>query len=445
MSGDAGPGGGTPGWRGDSGEGDAAQRVLAPQPPHPHAYVVFGAGARQKDVDRFCAAHTLGGVPYHVPFSAHPVGVSVMLLGGFGFLSRLHGLSIDNLVEAEVVLADGRIVIVNESEHPDLWWGLRGGGPALGIATRYIARAFPVPVVFAGNLIYRFHRATAPSLLRHFRDCVKGAPRELYANVLLTAGPADKDSLVVIQMCFVGPKERGLAYLQALSAWGGERCLLAEVHEKTFLTQQDSVAQVLRGRPGNQWFIRSALISALPDDVINSTVLEFADTPVGCSECRPCPCPSSPSPNCAPDADDEAHRAAWLFELAGGAIADDADGTCVPKTQREAAFTIAALHQWEMGVDDPRCVATAEDWLRETIRPVACGGSFPSFFGRREAPARVRASFGANWERLVAVKKRYDPTGVLRNTFWPLDSDGAEIDPATHEPAEPVFELAENL
>jgi hypothetical protein len=129
----------------------------------------------------------------------------------------------------------------------------------------------------------RFHRATAPSLLRHFRDCVKGAPRELYANVLLTAGPADKDSLVVIQMCYVGPKEQGLEYLQALSSWSGERCLLNEVHEKTFVSQQDSVAQVLRGKRGNQWFIRSALISSLPDEVINKTVLEFADTPVGCS------------------------------------------------------------------------------------------------------------------------------------------------------------------
>ncbi|KAH9980662.1 hypothetical protein BJV74DRAFT_855752 [Russula compacta] len=334
-----------------------------------------------------------------------------MLLGGFGFLSRLHGLSVDSLVEAEVVLADGSIIIVNEKEHPDLWWGLRGSGPALCIATRYKARAYPVPVVFAGNLIYRFHRATAPSLLRHFRDCVKGAPRELYANALLTAGPADKDSLVVIQMCYVGPKEQGLEYLQALSSWTGERCLLNEVHEKTFLSQQDSVAQVLRGRRGNQWFIRSALISSLPDEVINKTVLEFADTPVGCT---------------------------WLFELAGGAIVDY-EGTCIPKAQREAAFTIAALHQWEIGVDDPRCVASAEDWLGETVKPVVCGGSFPSFLGRHEPPARVAASFGENWERLVALKKKYDPTGLFRNTFWPLDKDGREMDPSEHEPPEPEF------
>jgi len=310
-----------------------------------------------------------------------------------------------------VVLADGQIVIVNEKEHEDLWWGLRGSGSALCIATRFKARAYPVPVVFAGNLIYRFHRATAPSLLRHFRDCVKGAPRELYANVLLTAGPADKDSLVVIQMCYIGPKEQGLEYLQALSSWTGEQCLLNEVHEKTFLSQQDSVAQVLRGRRGNQWFIRSALISSLPDDLINKTVIEFADTPVGCT---------------------------WLFELAGGAIADYEE-TCIPKAQREAKFTIAALHQWEMGVDDPRCVSSAEDWLRETIKPVAAGGSFPSFLGRGEPPARVAASFGENWERLVALKKKYDPTGLFRNTFWPLNKDGDEIDPSEHEPPEPEF------
>ena len=94
----------------------------------------------------------------------------------------------------------------------------------------------------------RFHRATAPSLIKHFRDCIKGAPRELYANVLLTAGPAGKDSLVVIQMCYLGTKEEGQECLQAISSWDGERCLLNEVNEKSFLNQQDSVAQVLRGK-----------------------------------------------------------------------------------------------------------------------------------------------------------------------------------------------------
>ena len=85
-------------------------------------------------------------------------------------------------------------------------------------------------------------------MIKHFRDCVKGAPRELYANVLLTAGPAGKDSLMVVQMCYVGSREKGQEYLAAILSWDGERCLLNEVDEKSFLHQQDSVAQVLRGK-----------------------------------------------------------------------------------------------------------------------------------------------------------------------------------------------------
>ncbi|KAJ8489048.1 hypothetical protein ONZ51_g3158 [Trametes cubensis] len=391
-------------------------------PVHPHAYVTFGAGMRQKEIDQYTADHPFEGtntvtgskedaaVPYHVPMSAHPVGSSIMLLAGFGFISRMYGLSIDNVVEVEMVLADGRIVVVNAEEDPELWWAIRGAGPAFGIATRYKARAFPVPVVFAGNLVYRFHRATAPSLIKHFRDCIKGAPRELYANVLLTAGPADKDSLVVIQMCYVGPKEKGMEFLQAISSWDGERCLLNEVNEKSFLRQQESVAQVLRGKAGRQWFMRSALITTLPDEVINRTVLEFADTPIGCT---------------------------WLFELAGGAIADFED-TCLPKEQREATWTVAALHQWDMGVDDPRCITTAEQWIGGIIKPVAVGGPYPTFLGRHEPPARTMACYGKHWERLAALKRKYDPDNVFKNNFWPLDKDGRPIMSAlVNEPPSP--------
>jgi hypothetical protein len=88
---------------------------------------------------------------------------------------------------------------------------------------------------------------------------------------------------MVVQMCYIGPREKGQEYLAAISSWDGERCLLNEVDEKSFLHQQDSVAQVLRGKAGRQWFIRSALISSLPDDIINETVMQFADTPIGCS------------------------------------------------------------------------------------------------------------------------------------------------------------------
>ena len=100
------------------------------KPVHPHAYVTFGAGMRQREIDAYTAAHALAGlnsvtgrleegaVPYHVPMSAHPVGSSIMILAGFGFISRMHGLSVDNVVEVEMVLADGRIVVVNRDSDP---------------------------------------------------------------------------------------------------------------------------------------------------------------------------------------------------------------------------------------------------------------------------------------------------------------------------------------
>ncbi|KZT27143.1 hypothetical protein NEOLEDRAFT_1146685 [Neolentinus lepideus HHB14362 ss-1] len=389
-------------------------------PIHSHAYVTFGAGVLQKDLDAFTHRNPLEGrsvngmpvtVPYHVPSAAHPVGSSIMILGGFGFLSRLHGLSVDNVVEMEVVLADGTIVIASQDSHPDLWWALRGAGPAFGVITRYKVKAYPVPVVFAGNLIYRFHRATAPSLIRHFRDCIKSAPRELYANVLLTAGPANQDSLVVIQFCFVGPREKGIEFLQAIESWEGETCLLNEVSEKAFVAQQDSVAQVLRAKAGRNWFIRSALISSLPDEIINKTVMQFADTPIGCT---------------------------WLFELAGGAITDHEDA-CIPKSRREATWTVASLHQWDLEIDDPRCRVSAENWINKTLGPVAVGGSFPSFLGRHEPAARTISCYGDSWARLAELKQKYDPQNVFRNTLWPLGEEGTHIEPEMHEPPSPVI------
>jgi hypothetical protein len=103
---------------------------------------------------------------------------------------------------------------------------------------------------------------------------------------------------------------------------------------------------------GRQWYIRSALITSLPDGAINQTVMQFADTPIGCST-------STVSVySFAGWAHDSC--VAWLFELAGGAIGDF-ENTCLPNEQREAAFTIAALHQWELGTDDPRCISSAEE------------------------------------------------------------------------------------
>ena len=201
--------------------------------------------------------------------------------------------------------------------------------------------------------------------------------------------------------------------------------------------------------------------------------MKFADTPLGCSKLFFFPFRSQ----CGTTNP----LAAWLFELAGGALTDF-DNTCVPKSQREAAFTIAALHQWEMDINDDRCEASAEEvgipspfysasidllttrtckvdirdagprLFRWTIPQRKLSSSHVrvgilltdartnQFLGRHEPAERAKASFGPNWDRLCEIKKQYDPTNVFRNTFWPLNAQGDMVDPRTHEPPTPKFE-----
>ena len=130
--------------------------------PPPYTLVTFGAGTQSTRLDSVTAASLYGA--FHVPTSAYPVGAGQFLAGGFGFLGRKHGLAMDNLVEAELVLADGRIVWIGEGgkkggdwrddEDPEeVWWGLRGAGAIFGVVTRFRAKAFYLPSVFAGNMI----------------------------------------------------------------------------------------------------------------------------------------------------------------------------------------------------------------------------------------------------------------------------------------------------
>jgi hypothetical protein len=148
---------------GDGYPGGNTHLVLNTNPdPPPYTIVTFGAGVKSKQLDSATASSPYGA--FHVPTSAFPVGAGQFVLGGFGFVGRRYGLAMDNLVEAEMVLADGRIVWVGEGgahggdwkddEDPEeVWWGIRGAGPSLGVITRFRAKAYYIPSVYAGNLI----------------------------------------------------------------------------------------------------------------------------------------------------------------------------------------------------------------------------------------------------------------------------------------------------
>lgn len=341
----------------------------------------------------------VNGVPYHVPVSAYPVGSTAMTTGGFGYLTRAYGLSLDNIVEVEMVLADGRIVTLNDEsknksqEEQDLWWAARGAAPCFGIVTRLTAKAYPVPSVYSGNLIYPLNPATASSLIRHWRDCLKaGLPRNFYTNLILTAGPSKTSHVIVIQVCYLGSKSDGEALVQAISSWTGERLLLKDVEERSFLSQQDGVAKVLKGGTGRRWMVRGDLISTLTDDVIAKSVRNFQGL---------------------------GSRAVWLFELMGGAVEDSpADETCICPEARAAKFTVGSLQQWSGKAEDRTCIESVERWLNEVVDKVSVGGPYPCFLGRSERMDRVIGAYGLdNFKRLLDIKKRVDPQNMFRHTF----------------------------
>ncbi|KAJ9093584.1 hypothetical protein QFC19_008313 [Naganishia cerealis] len=407
---------------------------MSPRSLPPYTVVTFGSGATAKQIDKVSHASPWGA--FHVPLAAFPVGSAVMMTGGFGFLGRLHGLSMDNLLEIEYVLSDGRIVWLSgldeknegtviavenadgtqgqlsEQEGKDLWFAIRGAGTALGIATRYRAKAYHVPVVYAGNLIYPFNRETTPRLIQHVRDCVKASPRKLYVNMILTAGPAHLAGVVIVQLCFVGSQESGAEYLQAISSWEEERCLFKDIRERDFLEQQDSVANILKGGAGRKWFIKSDLLNSLSDEVILETCRQFHSVPDGCT---------------------------WLFELTAGAVSDTTT-SCLPKSHRDALYTVAALHQWPVNIpqEDVRCVVTARDWIDKTIHPNSPGGPLPCFLSSSH-PEAVRGVYGENIDRLVSIKQHFDPDNFFRHSIWPASGHKGNL---LASPSERVDDLS---
>lgn len=355
-------------------------------------------GKAKDDMDKDIPL-VVNGVPYHIPGSAYPVGSTSMTVGGFGYLTRAYGLSLDNIVEVQMVLADGRIVTLNDEsnyktqEERDLWWAVRGAAPCFGIVSRLTVKAYPVPSVYSGNLIYPLNPATASSLIRHWRDCLKsGLPRTFYSNLILTAGPSKTSHVIVIQVCFLGSKSEGEALVHMISSWTGERLLLKDVEERSFLSQQDGVAKVLKGGQGRRWMVRGDLISTLTDEVISQSVRKFQGL---------------------------GSRAVWLFELLGGAVEDTpVEETCIGSDARSAKFVVGSLQQWSGEADDRSCIENVDRWLSDVVGKVSIGGPYPCFLSRSEPMDRVMGSFGlTNFRRLLQIKKRVDPHNLFRNTF----------------------------
>ncbi|WP_406631710.1 FAD-binding oxidoreductase [Amycolatopsis sp. WGS_07] len=345
-------------------------------------------GALWQDVDPATQAHglaTTGGI-------VSETGVGGLTLGGgIGHLMRRCGLATDNLVEADLVTADGRLVTVDAERDPELLWGLRGGGGNFGTVVRFGLRLHEVdPTVLAGMLIHPLD--DAPAVLARYRDLIAEAPDALGTILNLRLCPAvaaiperlHGTPVVAIIVCWSGDHEQGQEFLRPLREFG--RPVLDTVAPMPYVVLQRMLDDT--SRAGDHYYWRSVDFGPLTDEIISIIVEHVARI-------------TSPL------------SAVPVYHL-GGAIGrvppeDTAFGS------RHATHDINMFGHWSPDRDDrDRHVAWVRDFS-EAMAPHAVG-KYVNFLND-EGTDGVREAYGRRWQRLVALKRRLDPENVFRYNF----------------------------
>jgi FAD/FMN-containing dehydrogenase len=305
-------------------------------------------------------------------------GVSGLTLGGgIGHLTAQHGLTCDNLVGAEVVTPDGAVVHASREENADLLWGLRGGGGNFGVATRLDFGLHPLARVVGGLLSYA--GAGVRDALRIFRDVALRAPRDFACQAVLAVDESVEPALVVAP-CYTGLDTEPEELHRLRSAPG---LVQDGVRAHAFLDQQ-RVFDSPYGVDRHYW--KGHFVRELPDELLDELlrrVVALGLPPGGI-----------------------------LLESLHGAP-KDGDATTGAVGFRHAAFNVSAMATWQ----DPGLDARYIEWARETaaaIEPWSVSGGYVNYMQADEPIERVRAAFGDAFERLQALKRRYDPNNVLR-------------------------------
>jgi FAD/FMN-containing dehydrogenase len=308
--------------------------------------------------------------------------------GGYGWTSSKFGLACDNMISAEVVLADGRVVTASEEENDDLFWGIRGGGGNFGIVTEFEFQLHELgPNVLAGLALWPIERA--PEVLPGWRDCVDQAPDELSsACVILTAPPEDfvpdhlkGQTALAMAVLYVGDPEAGAPIIQPLRELGPALDHIGPMPYTAFQAALDPSAP-----PGKRSYWRGEYLRGLSDDAIE-TFLEHG-------------------PSLAAAAMPFSQMI--IFRIGQGVAAMPDEATAF--SHRDAEYLFHPISVWEDPADDERLIA-ANRIFCEAMRPYTTGGAYLNF----TPEDRVRDAYGdAKYERLVEVKDRFDPNNLFR-------------------------------
>jgi FAD/FMN-containing dehydrogenase len=345
------------------------------------------AGATWGDVDHATQRYGLA-VPGGVVSSTGIAGLT--LSGGLSYQRRRDGMTIDNLLAAELVTADGRVIRASATENGELFWALRGGGGNFGVVTSFEYRAHPLgPEVYAAQLIYPFEQAH--QVLRAFRDALTAAPDEVTAHAVLWSIPATPDvpvelhgaPAVIVGGLYAGAAEDGERAFEALRRLGDP--IVDQSGRVSYLDLQSSLDPAFPA--GLRYYWKALYTDGLDDDLIDLLVSRAAEQPSPVNMI--------------------------VVRQLGGAIARvPADATGFG--DRSASFNVSVDATW----DDPAGDDANVQWTRavwDDLHRFSTGQAYLNFPGLlEEGQALMRASFGSNYERLVDVKTAYDPTNVFR-------------------------------
>ncbi|WP_372527369.1 FAD-binding oxidoreductase [Piscinibacter sp.] len=344
-----------------------------------------GPGATLRDFDHECQAFGL----------ATPVGINsttgvagLTLGGGFGWLSRKHGMTVDNLIAADVIVADGRLLRASETDHPDLFWAIRGGSGNFGVVSRFEFKLHPVgPQVLTGMVVYSLKDAA--SVLKQFREYVKKLGDDTNVWTVMRKAPplpflppqVHGTEIVAFCVFHAGNPDEGRRAIEPVRKFG--TALGEFIGMQPYIAWQQTFDALLTPGVRNYW--KSHNFVDLSDGAIDVAVKYVQHLP---------------SPHCE-----------IFFGLIGGATTRRKPDA-MAYSHRDAIYVCNVHGRWETAAEDQRCIEWARGFFRDAA-PHATGGVYVNFLTDDE-PERIPAAYGPGYTRLVAAKNKYDPTNLFR-------------------------------
>lgn len=341
-------------------------------------------GATLHDFDEAVQGHGLA-TPVGINSTTGIAGLTVG--GGFGWLTRKYGMTVDNLVAADVVTADGAKRTVNSKDNADLFWAIRGGGGNFGVVTRFEFQLHPVgPEILAGLMV--FSLGQAKQVLQKYRKFADSAPEELNVWVVLRKAPplpflpaeVHGKEVVVLAIFYAGDVAAGQKLIAPLRSFGD---LLGEhVGPQPYVQWQQAFDPLLTPGARNYW--KSHYFTELSDQALD-TVISYTG--------------KLPSP----------HTEIFIGLLSGAANRVSSDAMAY--SHRQVKYVMNVHGRWEQPSEDKKCI----DWSREFFNasaPFASGGVYVNFMTDDET-TRIASAYGSNFERLAQIKKKYDPDNLF--------------------------------